>query len=212
MLDGWPPDKEKLERLLDQGETMASIARAYGVPWIRVKRLAEEYGIASSRQKLRAAGWPPDREALDRMLNQEYLSYGEIAKMYGVTNGAVRYWMKAYGIKRTPGAVEGEKARRGDKVREALWGKKRKYEGRRIPPHLRDAFVTFVMDVMKGMHKREMRKRRRTEGGDAPAKASDRFTRNRQDSEIGPNEALRRRGVQAQMETAVNLTIPQSEW
>ena len=96
---GEPPvERESLESLLEQGLSIARIAKRFGMDPSTVSYWMAKYGLKSIfRDKHRAKGGIP-RERLVELVNRG-MTIAEIAAAVGLSKGTVQHWMRRYGLR-----------------------------------------------------------------------------------------------------------------
>lgn len=95
------PGKEELQAMLDEGMSFKKIGELIGGSNVLVKTLLKEYGLYQKKERVkRSYGSLPDGETV--MKNLETMKVSEIAKLYNVTEKAVRQKIEYYLKKHQP--------------------------------------------------------------------------------------------------------------
>lgn len=95
------PGKEELQDMLDEGISFKAIGEQIGGSNVLVKTLLKEYGLYQKKERVkRSYGSLPDGETV--MENLETMKVSEIAKLYNVTEKAVRQKIEYYLKKHQP--------------------------------------------------------------------------------------------------------------
>ena len=108
-------ERQSLERLLDQGESVERIANRLGKDPSTVSYWMKKYGLSSPYAEKHAAKGGMNRERLEGLV-EAGLSIAEIAAAVRRSKATVRHWLRRYGLK-TRGAgraktAAGRRARR----------------------------------------------------------------------------------------------------
>lgn len=101
-----PPSEDDLRDLYhSQRLTSTQIAERFGVSkglvlqWLRLRSIPRRRnGTGLESRGIE----PPSTEDLDRMINDERLTYSQIAVQFGVDQSAVQYWLRKHDITRPP--------------------------------------------------------------------------------------------------------------
>jgi transposase len=104
-------DKESLERLLDQGESIERIAKRFGKDPSTVSYWMKKPGLESPYAKKHAAKGGIERERLEQLVDAG-LSIAEIAAAVGRSEGTVSHWLRRYEL-RTSRVVRRDARRAG---------------------------------------------------------------------------------------------------
>ena len=90
-------DRDKLQELCDKGLTINRIAKEMGVGVCIVRRNIKEYGIErkSLRKVLRI-----DKEQLRKMVEEDRMTYKQIAEVFDCDYHTVGVWARKYGFKK----------------------------------------------------------------------------------------------------------------
>lgn len=95
-------NKQSLERLLGQGESVERIAARFGKDPSTISYWMKKYGLTSPYAEKHAAKAGIERERLEGLV-EAGLSIAEIATAVGRSKATVRHWLRRYGL-RTRGA------------------------------------------------------------------------------------------------------------
>jgi transposase len=91
-------EKESLQLLLDQGESVERIAKRFGKDPSTVSYGMNKYGLTSSHAEKHAARGRIERERLEGLVN-DGLSIAEIVAELGRSKATVRHWLRRYELK-----------------------------------------------------------------------------------------------------------------
>ena len=91
-------DKQSLERLLDQGESVERIAARFGKDPSTISYWMKKYGLTSPYAEKHAAKGGIERERLEGLV-EAGLSIAEIATEVGRSNATVRHWLRRHELK-----------------------------------------------------------------------------------------------------------------
>ena len=91
-------DKQSLELLLAQGESIERIAKRFGKDPSTVSYWLKKHGLKSPYAEKHAAKGGIDRERLEGLVASG-MTVGEIAADVGLSKGAVRHWLRVYGLR-----------------------------------------------------------------------------------------------------------------
>jgi transposase len=107
-------EKQSLELLLAQGESIERIAKRFGKHPSTVSYWMEKYGLTSPYTERHAAKGGIDREQLEALV-EAGLSIAEIAAAVGRSKATVRHWLPKHGLqtKRSAGRRADPAARSG---------------------------------------------------------------------------------------------------
>jgi transposase len=100
---GTQVEKESLELLLAQGESIERIAKRFGKDPSTVSYWMKKYGLESPYAEKHAAKGGLERETLEALVAAG-LSIAEIATRVGRCKGTVRHWLRRYGLRTSNGA------------------------------------------------------------------------------------------------------------
>lgn len=95
-------EKESLERLLGQGESVERIAKRFGKDPSTVSYWMKKYGLTSPYAEKHAAKGGIDREQLESLV-QAGLSIAEIASAVERSKATVRHWLRRYELQTNNG-------------------------------------------------------------------------------------------------------------
>jgi transposase-like protein len=101
-------DKQSLVLLLGQGLSIERIAKRFGKDPSTVSYWMHKHGLESPYRDKHAAKGGIERERLERLVESD-MTIAEIAEAVGLSKGAVRHWMKLYGLR--------TKRARGDRIK-----------------------------------------------------------------------------------------------
>lgn len=91
-------DKQSLELLLNQGESIERIAKRFRKDPSTVSYWMKKYGLASPYAAKHAARGAIEKERLEELVARG-MTLAEIAHEVGRSKGTVRHWMREYGLK-----------------------------------------------------------------------------------------------------------------
>lgn len=91
-------ERQSLERLLDQGLSLAEIGRRFELHESTVAYWLKKHGLEAVRREKHAAKGGLSREQLEPLVEQG-ASIAEIAEALERSKGTVRHWLKEYGLK-----------------------------------------------------------------------------------------------------------------
>jgi transposase-like protein len=91
-------DKESIELLLEQGESVERVAKRFGKDPSTVSYWMKKYGLSSPYAEKHAARGGIERERLEGLV-EAGLSIGEIATAVGRSKATVRHWLRRYQLK-----------------------------------------------------------------------------------------------------------------
>jgi transposase len=91
-------DKQSIELLLGQGESVERIAKRFGKDPSTVSYWMKKYGLTSPYARKYAARGGIEREGLERLV-EAGLSIAEIALAVGRSKATVRHWLRRYELK-----------------------------------------------------------------------------------------------------------------
>lgn len=91
-------DKQSLERLLDQGESVERIAARFGKDPSTISYWMKKYGLTSPYAEKHAAKGGIERERLEGLV-EAGLSIAEIATEVGRSKATVRHWLRRHKLK-----------------------------------------------------------------------------------------------------------------
>ncbi len=109
-------DKQSIELLLDQGESVERIAKRFGKDPSTVSYWMKKYGLTSPHAEKHAARGGIERERLEGLVNAG-MTIAEIASEVHRSKATVRHWLREYGLKFTRGGRRGStKAKEAGKL------------------------------------------------------------------------------------------------
>jgi transposase-like protein len=91
-------EKESLEFLLNQGFSIERIAKRFGKDPSTVSYWVKKHGLESPYRERHAAKGGIERERLEELVEAGKTT-AEIAEAVGLSKGAVRHWMRFYGLR-----------------------------------------------------------------------------------------------------------------
>jgi transposase len=91
-------DRASLERLLDQGLSLAAIGRRFGRHESTIAYWVKKHGLQAVEQGKHASRGGLDRAELERLVN-DGASIAQIAEAVGRSKATVRHWLMRYGLK-----------------------------------------------------------------------------------------------------------------
>jgi transposase len=91
-------DRASLERLLEQGLSLAEIGRRFDLHESTVSHWAAKYGLQAVNRTKHAPKGGLTRDELEPLVELG-MSIAKIAEKVSLSKAAVRYWMKRYGLK-----------------------------------------------------------------------------------------------------------------
>lgn len=96
-------DKEPLEWLLEEGESVERIAKRFGKDPSTISYWMKKYGLESPYAEKHAAKGGIEREQLEALVDAG-LSIAEIAAAVGRSKATVRHWLRRYELRTRGGA------------------------------------------------------------------------------------------------------------
>lgn len=90
-------ERELLQGLLEEGASLAEIARRVGPHEASIGYWVRRYGLAANNREKHAAKGPLEREVLVRLVADAW-SLAQIADEVGRSKTTVRYWLREYGL------------------------------------------------------------------------------------------------------------------
>ncbi len=93
-------ERKPLQELLEEGASLAQIARRVGLHEATVGYWVRRHGLAANDRAMHAAKGPLDRELLVRLV-EGGRSLAKIAQEVGRSKTTVRYWLREYGLSTT---------------------------------------------------------------------------------------------------------------
>ena len=91
-------DRASLERLLDQGLSLAAIGRSYGLHEATVGYWVKKHGLEAANRDKHVARGGVQQEELEQLVEAE-MSIVQIAEVVGLSKTTVRHWLREYGLK-----------------------------------------------------------------------------------------------------------------
>ena len=91
-------DKQSLEQLLSRGVSVERIAKRFGKDPSTIAYWMEKHGLESPYAERHAAKGGIERKLLDGMVG-DGLTIAEISDEVGLSKGAVRHWLRVYGLR-----------------------------------------------------------------------------------------------------------------
>lgn len=112
-------DKQSLQLLLAQGVSVERIAKRFGKDPSTVSYWVKKYRLASSYRDKHAAKGGIERERLEKLV-EAGSTIAEIAEEVGLSKGAVRHWLRVYGLRTKRARGERVKLARAAKAKGLL--------------------------------------------------------------------------------------------
>jgi transposase-like protein len=104
-------NKHSLQQLLDQGLSIERIAKRFGKDPSTISYWMKKHGLESPFREKHAAKGGIEKERLEELVNAR-MTVAEIASDVGLSKGAVRHWLRRFGLKTMNS--------RGQRAREAV--------------------------------------------------------------------------------------------